>query len=55
MQTEAHIAYAKGRNSVWNEMGPECPFTDAEGKKWFKLGRQSAKAELKLDADTEWD
>ncbi len=52
---EPHVAYAKGRNSVWMEMGPDSCRLTGEARKWWFLGRRDAKAELKLDMDTEWD
>lgn len=52
---EAARAYAMGRNSVWMEMGPKCPLTDAELRNHWLDGRRHAQAELRLDADAEWD
>lgn len=52
---EPHIAYAMGRNTVWNEEGaPRNPF-DGEMARHWKDGRRDAIKELDLDQDTEWD
>lgn len=53
--TDLPHAYATGRNSVWMERGPSCPFTHPKEVEFFKAGRRDALADLRLDADTEWD
>lgn len=52
--TDAVKAYYAGRNAVWNESGfhPEdAPGFEAE----YRRGYRNAAAEIRLDADTEWD
>lgn len=54
-ETEPHVAYARGRNSVWmEEKNPACPFVGDAARHWNN-GRRDALREVKLDADTEWD
>ena len=48
-------AYGQGKSSVWQGMGPSCPFTDAVMVRNWKQGRKDAGAEDRLDRDTEWD
>jgi hypothetical protein len=49
--------YAKGRNSVWygQKMASREMFESDEAFKAYLIGRKSAQAEERLDADTEWD
>ena len=48
-------AYGQGKSSVWQEMGPVCPFLEAGLIRNWKQGRRDAQAENRLDQDTEWD
>lgn len=52
---EPHIAYARGRNTVWNEeRSPVNPYQGELARHW-KDGRRDALREIDLDMDTEWD
>ena len=52
---EPHVAYAMGRNTVWNEeRNAKCPFVGEAARHWND-GRRDALREVQLDQDTEWD
>ena len=53
----SYCAFYMGRNSVWYEMpkSGRNEFKAAEDFNSYLRGRKSAQAELRLDADTEWD
>ena len=50
-------AWYDGRNSIGDEgeVWYSCPHTDPALVEEFKKGVRSIKAELRLNADTEWD
>jgi hypothetical protein len=52
--TTAFAAYYAGRNAVWNDFG----FHPEDAGKFvndYRRGYRDAAAEMRLDADTEWD
>lgn len=53
--TQISRAYGYGKQSVWMGLANVCPFTAAEEVTSWAQGRRDAKAELRLDADAEWD
>jgi hypothetical protein len=52
--TEAVKAYYMGRNDVWNGF-PREPERAGRFQAEYKQGWRDAAAEMRLDADTEWD
>ena len=53
----AYCAFYMGRNSVWREeaTAPRSMFKSEKDWTEYLAGRREAQAEVRLDADTEWD
>lgn len=51
---QANTFYYMGRNSVWNG-DRRAKFEDVEAQRNYDQGRRDARAEERLNADTEWD
>lgn len=56
-QNAEYNAYYAGRNDVWNGDAPRSRADFATAAEWesYCRGLRSARAENRLDADTEWD